>query len=84
MAVAAGGAPKDLSVAGALHGPVTAGGSMAANVVLTGSRSRAVILRVGIAAVRTLQTTLAQVAGASGVATGIGRPSATERVAGSG
>jgi len=81
MAVAAGVAAAAVAVVGAPHGPVPAGGSMAATVILTGRRPCAVVPRVGIAAVSALPTTLSVVAGASGVAARLGQPSDTELVA---
>jgi len=69
-----GVASTDLAAVGAPHGAIAAGGSMAAAVVRTGRRPRAVIPRSGIAADSALQTVPVIVAGAFGAAIRIGRP----------
>jgi len=79
---ATGVAHAALAVLGAPHGAFAVGGGVAATVFLTSRRPRAVMSRIGSAAVSVLSTTPAVVAGASGVAARISRPSGTERVAG--
>jgi len=68
-----GVAPAALAAVGAPHGAVAAGSIMAATVVVTGRRPRAVIPRIGTAADSALPTVPAVVAGAYGAAVSIGR-----------
>ena len=82
MEFATGVAPAALADVGAPHGAFAVGGGVAATVFLTSRRPRAVISKIGSAAVSALPTTPAVVAGASGAAARISRPSGTERVSG--
>ena len=74
LASTRGVAPMAMAAVGAPHGAVTARGSMAATVVLTGRRPRAVTPRTGTAADSALLMVPVVVAGCYGAAARNGRP----------